>query len=87
MERTCWNPQFDGTLMEWFDPGFLEEPFLIRFYGGKKYVKYGRAFGREARCGHFKRKFILAEIFCKFKCMIIKEKSLRKIATIQTANA
>ena len=31
----------------------------------KKYVNYGRAFGREARC----RYFILAEIFYKFKCL------------------
>ena len=39
MKRTCWNPQFDGTLMELFDPGFLEESFLIGFYGGKKVCK------------------------------------------------
>ena len=39
MERTCWDPKFDGTLMEWFDPGFLEKPFLIWFYGGKKVCK------------------------------------------------
>ena len=41
----------------------------------KKYVNYGRAFGREARC----RYFILAEIFYKFKC-------LHKIVAVQTAN-